>query len=569
MIVAVLLTLLALPGLLFVWSALSLQTNKAKAETTGLPLLVRWVAPTNPFWMMFGSSIVLKCRALNIGTQHFRRFYNFGWEANERHLVHQELGPAFMLVSPGGNWLCVSDASVFSEVIHRRTDFRRNMDQFAVLNVYGKNLSTTDDEEWQKHRKVTAITFTEKNNELVWQQSLSQARGMLNYWLERQPINTTADDTKVFTLNVLAAAIFNKSYPFQGAAESKANVNTQDDSYQYKDSLGKILANIIPIFICGEQGLKAWWTPKSWKSAGTAIATFRSYIAGLINEERDNMDRGTQQNQHLVAALVRACESEETENANSAKPRRNMTLTEEEIISNLFVYAFAGNDTTAIALTHLIVDLAAHPETQEWIAQEIRHYLPEDDISQWSYKTFPKMKRCLAVVMESLRINHPLGQLVKQTGQFSQPLRIGSRNIRLPPGTAVHLSLAALHTHPQYWGDDSLKWNPNRFISAPADAEKSFKNEVLASDTQEHFLPWATGQRVCPGKRFSQVELVATLAYIFRDYTVHPQPQNGESMDNARTRIFQTGLEIEHESTILHEIRHPETIALTWSRHSK
>lgn len=400
MIAAALLTILALPGLLFVWSALSLRTNKAKAESTGLPLLVRWVAPTNPFWMIFGSSIVLKCRALHIGTKHFRRFYNFGWEANERHVVHQELGPAFMLVSPGGNWLCVSDSSVFTDVIHRRTEFRRNMEQFAVLNVYGKNLSTTDDEEWQKHRKVTAITFTEKNNELVWQQSLKQIQGMLNYWLQRQPVDTVSDDTKVFTLNVLAAAIFNKSYPFEGAAEAKGNVNKEDDSYQYRDSLGKILANIIPIFICGERGLQSWWTPMSWKSAGTAIATFRSYVTGLIDEERSHMKHGIQNNQHLVAALVRACADEQTEQAATPnKSKRNMTLTEEEIISNLFVYAFAGNDTTAIALTHLLVDLAAHPETQEWISQEILHYLPEDDTSKWSYKTFPKLKRCLAVVV--------------------------------------------------------------------------------------------------------------------------------------------------------------------------
>ncbi|KAF1843633.1 cytochrome P450 [Cucurbitaria berberidis CBS 394.84] len=566
MFAAVLLTLLALPALLFAWSALSLQANKAKAETTGLPLLVRWVAPTNPLWMMFGSSIVLKCRALGIGTKRFHRFYVFSWEANERHVVHQELGPVFMLVSPGGNWLCVSDASVFEDVIHRRTDFRRNMEQFAVLNVYGKNLSTTDDEEWQKHRKVTAITFTEKNNELVWQESLSQTRGMLKYWLQHQPVSTTHQDTKVFTLNVLAAAIFNKSYPFEGAAESKEHVNTQDASYQYRDSLSKILANIIPIFICGEQGLKAWWTPKSWKSAGTAIATFRAYVAGLINDERDYMDRGIQKNQHLVAALVRACEDETRQ---PIQGKRNMTLTEEEIVSNLFVYAFAGNDTTAISLNHLLVDLAASPETQEWIAEEIRHYLPEDDISLWAYKRFSKLKRCLAVVMESIRINHPLGQLAKQTGQYSQQLKIGSRNITIPPGTSIHLSLAALHTHPQYWGEDSLKWNPSRFISTPDGAGKDFENEVLASDTQEHFLPWATGQRVCPGKKFSQVELVAALAFIFRDYCVHPQPLRNESMEQARKRIFNTGMEIEHEGTILHELRYPESIALNWSKRER
>ena len=167
--------------------------------------------------------------------------------------------------------------------------------------------------------------------------------------------------------------------------------------------------------------------------------------------------------------------------------------------------------------------------------------------------------------MESLRLNHPLGQLVKQTGDFSQPLKIGSQNVTIPPGTAVHLSLAAMHTHPQYWGEDSLKWNPNKFISTNG-AEKSFENEILASDTQEHFLPWATGQRVCPGKKFSQVELVAALAFIFRDYTVQPQPRSGESMEQARERVFKTGLVIEHEGTILHEMRHPETIELNFSK---
>jgi hypothetical protein len=199
----------------------------------------------------------------------------------------------------------------------------------------------------------------------------------------------------VFTLNVLAAAIFNKNYPFEGV---KSKPSAPDDSYQYRDSLSTILSSIVQIFIFGEHGLKSWWTPKSWKDAAVAIDVFRSYILGLISEEREHASRGIEQNQHLVAALVRACEVEKR--AQSVQPgRRDMSLTETEIISNLFVYAFAGNDTTAIVLGHLLVDLAAHPETQNWIAEEIHHYLPGDDYAQWDYHTFPKMKRCLAVVV--------------------------------------------------------------------------------------------------------------------------------------------------------------------------
>jgi hypothetical protein len=199
----------------------------------------------------------------------------------------------------------------------------------------------------------------------------------------------------VFTLNVLAAAIFNKNYPFEG---DKSELNAQDDSYRYRDSLSTIISSIVQIFIFGEKGLKAWWTPKSWKDAAVAIGVFRSYILGLINEEREHASRGIEHNQHLVAALIRACEVETR--AQSVQPgHRNMSLTETEIISNLFMYAFAGNDTTAIVLGHLLIDLAAHPETQDWIAEEIHHYLPGDDFAQWDYHTFPKMKRCLAVVV--------------------------------------------------------------------------------------------------------------------------------------------------------------------------
>jgi cytochrome P450 len=167
--------------------------------------------------------------------------------------------------------------------------------------------------------------------------------------------------------------------------------------------------------------------------------------------------------------------------------------------------------------------------------------------------------------MESLRFNHPLSQLVKQTGEFPQTLKIGSRNVTIPPGTALHMNLAAMHTHPDYWGDHSMKWNPERFISSTG-AQGDFDSEALASDTQEHFLPWATGQRVCPGKKFSQVELVAVLAYIFRNYTVQPKTRDGESMEKARERIFETSLEINHEGKMLFEMSHPETVELTWSK---
>lgn len=234
---------------------------------------------------------------------------------------------------------------------------------------------------------------------------------MLKYWTERspKPIRSTLEDTKILTLNVLAAALFDKVYAFEGKVEKRDDRHTDDKSYMYRASLSTILDSIIQIFILGEEGLKAWWTPKSWKDAAEAMATFRSYLLGLMNEERTYLGQGKTNRQHLVARLVRACEvTQETEEkspyklVNEDRTNRKVNMTEEEIISNLFVYAFAGNDTTAITLTSLIVHLSANPQTQDWIAEELHYYLLGNDHESWSYHDFKKLKRCGAAVVSDL-----------------------------------------------------------------------------------------------------------------------------------------------------------------------
>ena len=78
----------------------------------------------------------------------------------------------------------------------------------------------------------------------------------------------------------------------------------------------------------------------------------------MIEEERTNISKNVSTRKDLVSALARASLTQQ-------KNGREMTITEQEIISNTFVFGFAGNDTTAIPLTHTIMNLAANPTTQE------------------------------------------------------------------------------------------------------------------------------------------------------------------------------------------------------------
>lgn len=171
--------------------------------------------------------------------------------------------------------------------------------------------------------------------------------------------------------------------------------------------------------------------------------------------------------------------------------------------------------------------------------------------------------------METLRICHPLSQLVKTTGSNSQPLKYNGETYIIPAGTSVHCSIPALHALPKYWGPDPLGWNPGQHISVSDPQTQGtipFESEVLAPDTSEHYLTWAWGQRVCPGKRFSQVELVAVLAALLRDWKVEVVPESGETEEGARKRAWECSLKVDHEGHMLHEMVNPESVGLRWVR---
>ena len=134
----------------------------------------------------------------------------------------------------------------------------------------------------------------------------------------------------------------------------------------------------------------------------------------------------------------------------------------------------------------------------------------------------------------------------------------------IPAGTSVHCSIPALHSHPKYWGPDPLAWNPKQHISVSNNETDVFAAEVLAADTSEHFMPWAWGQRVCPGKRFSQVELVAVLAALFREWRVEVVPEQGETLEQAQKRAWASSLKVDHQGHMLHEMVNPQSVGLRW-----
>lgn len=132
----------------------------------------------------------------------------------------------------------------------------------------------------------------------------------------------------------------------------------------------------------------------------------------------------------------------------------------------------------------------------------------------------------------------------------------------------------ALHTHPRYWGPDSLVWRPSRWIQqsskpSPAltqhDLTNRLSHEQLLTPEKGTFIAWSEGARNCPGKKFAQVEFVATVATLFRQHRVQPVVKaGGETLDQAREKVLNVVKDSNVE--LLLQMRDPHSVAVSWIR---
>lgn len=228
---------------------------------------------------------------------------------------------------------------------------------------------------------------------------------MLHSWLPHNDrgLESTSEDARTLALHVLAFAGFQKSYPFQSVARD----NEAQRPSSYRDSLSIILQNVLVIIVLPSVVFRIPFLPFKWKRIGWAVSEFRQYMLDQLAKEKRLLLAGKPGSGTLISNLVRASEArpEIPDARGRAEPngrtRVLKALSVDEILGNIFVFNFAGHDTTAISLAYSLLLLVAHSEAQDWIAEELNFYLKDGDCGLWKYEEiFPKLKRCLAILVQ-------------------------------------------------------------------------------------------------------------------------------------------------------------------------
>lgn len=170
----------------------------------------------------------------------------------------------------------------------------------------------------------------------------------------------------------------------------------------------------------------------------------------------------------------------------------------------------------------------------------------------------------------------PVPAFPRSTVASWQTLTIDGKQIAIPPRSEIKIDLAAIHHDPKSWGPDALEFRPDRWIPSPSQQSGSkqkradtgngsydFQSGSLIAPAPGTFLPWTGGPRVCPGKKFSQVEFTRVILGIFRDGArVRLVEEEGESPQQARARAREVADKPEVEFTL--KMKDSKKIGLQW-----
>ena len=172
----------------------------------------------------------------------------------------------------------VADPEATTQITTRRNDFPKPIEIYGSVDLFGKNVVSTEGSIWRHHRKITSPPFTEKNNHLVWQESLHQAQSMMASFLDKNAEKGTVSDiaaaTMRLSLHVISRAGFGRRllWPHEELKENgQAGVVPEGHTMTYKDALSTLLENIIAVML-----LPKWFLGKSRVHRNLSVKTNRN-----------------------------------------------------------------------------------------------------------------------------------------------------------------------------------------------------------------------------------------------------------------------------------------------------
>ncbi|EGG12967.1 cytochrome P450 monooxygenase [Melampsora larici-populina 98AG31] len=302
------------------------------------------------------------------------------------------------------------------------------------------------------------------------------------------------------TLDIIGSAGF--GYQFK-ALEDNENSSAMGKAFQDLTSLsGKgrtPLKILIASIIRSIPPSLRLYQPKSMKIVDISLQTMENESRALLSHKKKEAEAGgLLGGKDLISVLVRANTMSE-----------EGSLSDEEVISQMTTFLFAGHETTATSLTWMLWILAKHPDVQDKLRKELQEasaaasqgeeQIPIEQLTSLTYLD--------AVCRETLRFLPPVAQTAREASMADTiPVSGDGDPIHIAAGEEIIISISAFNLSKDVFGPDAEVFRPDRWI------EKDPVGSLPG--IWSGLLTFLGGPRACIGYRFTLMELKVLVAVI-------------------------------------------------------
>ncbi|PBK89443.1 cytochrome P450 [Armillaria gallica] len=391
----------------------------------------------------------------------------------------------------GQDLLVVSDPKAFEHIFHTFCPYPKTSDTdfiFGLILGGTEGLIVAEKEDHHRQRKILnpAFSFTNlRNSQVVFQRCSDKVVNAMRRCTTTEPIDVVHWMSKV-SLDIIGLSDFRYDFGSLDGRDTelekamKHMFTASQSNPSAVELMAVALIRMLPASVL--KILKLFPTTREIRQLSSVGEIARKIAREILAAHgvQDETDKD------IVDILTRA--------------RLTGQMRDDEIELQFITFLIAGHETTATTLSWLLYELAAHPEHQSIIREEVKHSYHDN------YDSLPFLN---AAIKESLRL-HPIVHTLTRTAPHDDVLPLaGSRTLAIPKGQTLFCSAYLYNRLPSIWGADAEEWNPARFLD---------KSTPISLGVYANLMSFSTGSRSCIGWRFAVMEIQTILANLIQNF---------------------------------------------------
>jgi len=412
------------------------------------------------------------------------------------------------------------------------------------LNFMGLNLVTAQNEFWKRHRRITAPAFNQKTYRNVWETTANVYHDMVKNegWEALNQTGVVKANHITHKLALFIIGIVGFGLPMKWVEEER-------DS-QGRLSLQKMIFDVSNYILLRARAPKFAYALGNplLNRVNEAYETFESFMHEQIKIRETELEK--------VRSTPGATEDDIADAIGDVFGRLvsarsgdgKLTMSDEEIIGNCFIFVFAGHETTANTLGAALALLAVNQDVQEDLFKSIMNAI---GTREPCFEDYDALQDVLACFYEALRmypaaymmIRQPKADTILNIPQADDPTIVEPMHIK--EGTVVVMDIVGMFYDPQIF-PDPYEFKPSRWTRGAASEAGSSLNQKQADEVSmsasasamDGFIGFSIGPRTCLGHKFAKIEAVAFLTHLLREWRVEPVLNEGEDAAQWRARVL-------------------------------